>query len=152
MGCHTWFSRPITEEEFKLIKEYAPIEIYNLVGNPKGYYDRNLYSLLMKSYNENIPCVYGKYWWQLGWGSSNPDLLNGEHNYVHEIRKHNGLFVDVKEYHDIFRVKNYPSKAIHNRKELRRWMRKKYFELEDWQLEKVSEFFRKHPDGVITFG
>ena len=35
MGCHTWFSRPVTEEEFKLIKEYAPIEIYNLTGDSK---------------------------------------------------------------------------------------------------------------------
>ena len=61
MGCHTWFSRPVTEEEFKLIKEYAPIEIYNLTGDSKenienGLYDESLYNLLMKSYNENVPC------------------------------------------------------------------------------------------------
>lgn len=157
MGCHTWFSRPITKEEFQLIKEYAPTEIYNLCGDYKeniddGFYDKHLYDLLMKSYNEDIPCVYGKYWWQLGYGSSNPDLLNGEHNYVHEIRGHKELFIDVAEYGDVFRVKNYPSKVIHNRRELRKWMRKRYFDLEDWQLERISEFFRKYPDGVITFG
>lgn len=157
MGCHTWFSRPVTEEEFQLIKEYAPIEIYNLVGDSKenvenGLYDESLYNLLMKSYNENVPCVYGKYWWQLGYGSSNPQLLDGEHNYIHEIRGYKGLFVDVDKYHDTFRVKNYPSKVIHSKRELRRWMRKRYFELEDLQLEKVSEFFRENPDGVITFG
>ena len=33
MGCHTWFSRPITAEEFELIKEYAPTEIYDLIGD-----------------------------------------------------------------------------------------------------------------------
>ena len=147
MGCHTWFSRPITEAEFKLIQEYAPIEIYNLT-----LYDDSLYRLLMKSYNENTPCVYGKYWWQLGYGSSNPKLLNGGHNSIHEIRRHKGLFIDLDEYHDIFRVKHYPSKVIHNRRELREWMKKKYFELEDWQLEKISEFFRENPNGVITFG
>lgn len=157
MGCHTWFSRPITEEEFRLMKEYAPVEIYKLTGNSKenvetGLFDGNLYNLLMKSYNEDIPCVYGKYWWQFGYGSSNPNLLNGEHNCVHEIRGHRELFIDVKEYGDIFRVRNYPSKVIHSRRELRRWMRKRYFELEDWQLEKISEFFRKYPEGVITFG
>ena len=157
MGCHTWFSRPITEEEFKLIKEYAPIEIYNLTGDSKenienGSYDEPLYNLLMKSYNENVPCVYGKYWWQLGYGSSNPQLLNGEYNYIHEVRGYKGLFVDVDKYYDTFRVKNYPSKVIRNRKELRRWMKKRYFELEDWQLENVSEFFRENPNGVITFG
>lgn len=64
MGCHTWFSRPITDEEFRKMKEYAPREIYQLTGNSKenvesGLYDKNLYDLLMKSYIENIPCVYG---------------------------------------------------------------------------------------------
>ena len=33
MGCHTWFSRPITAEEFELMKQYAPTEIYNLTYN-----------------------------------------------------------------------------------------------------------------------
>lgn len=139
------------------MKEYAPTEIYKLTGDSKeniecGMYDKCLYDLLIKSYKENIPCVYGKFWWQLGYGSSNPDLLNGENNYVHEIKGDTRLFIDVKEFRDTFRVKNYPSKVISNRRELRRWMRKKYFELKDWQLEKISEFFIKYPDGVITFG
>lgn len=129
MGCHTWFSRPVTKEEFKFIKEYAPTEIYNLCGNSKenieyGFYDKHLYDLLMKSYNEDVPCVYGKYWWQLGYGSNSPNLSNGEYNYAHEIKGHNGLFIDVSECIDIFRVENYPSKVIHSRRELRRWMRK----------------------------
>ena len=157
MGCHTWFCRPVTEKEFNLIKEFAPIEIYNLVGNSKenidnGLFDESLFNLLMKSYNKNIPCVYGKYWWQFGYGSGNPNLLNGEHNCVHEIKGYKELFIDVAEYGDLFRVKNYPSKVIHNRRELRRWMRKKYFELEEWQLEKISEFFKENPNGVIIFG
>lgn len=157
MGCHTWFSRPITQEEFQLIKEYAPTEIYNMCGDSKenigtGLYDKYLYDSLMLSYNENIPCVYGRFWWELGYGASNPELLDGEDNYVHTIRGTNTLYIDVKEYHDTFRVKNYPRKIIHNRRELRRWMRKRYFELEDWQLEKVSDFFKKYPKGIIRFG
>ena len=81
MGCHTWFSRPITAEEFELIKEYAPTEMYDLIGDSNenikmGTYDKTLYESLMKSYDENIPCVHGKYWWQLGWGSSNPKLMS----------------------------------------------------------------------------
>ena len=157
MGCHTWFSRPITEKEFEKMKEYAPTEIYNLSGDSEknienGMYDPGLYNSLMKSYSENIPCVYGKYWWQLGYGSSNPKLINGENNYFHEVRGESGLYIDIKEYYDLFRVKNYPTKVIHSRRELRKWMRKKYFELEDWQLEKISEFFKKYPGGVIRFG
>lgn len=157
MGCHTWFSRPITKDEFNLMKEYAPIDIYNFTGDSKenkesGVYDENLYKQLMKSLEKNIPCVHGKYWWQLGYGSYNPKLLNGENNYIHEIRGDNRLFVDVKEFHDVFRVKKYPRKVIHSRRELRKWMKRKYFDLEDWQLEKISDFFSKYPDGVITFG
>lgn len=152
MGCHTWFSRPITEEEFKLIKEYAPTEIYNLTGDSqKGVYDAALFEMLMRSYNEEIPCVYGKYWWQLGYGSSNPKWMNGK-AYVREIRGKNGLYIDVREYCDIFRVHNYPQKVITSRRDLRRWMRKRYFDLEEWQLEKISKFFRENPGGVITFG
>lgn len=150
MGCHTWFSRPITDEEFKKMKEYAPREIYNLTGNiENGLYDKNLYNLLMKSYNEDIPCVYGKYWWQLGYGEGNPDL---EIPFTCEIRGYNKLFVNVPEYNDLFRIKNYPKKIITSRKNLRRWMGIRYFKLTEDQLKKCSEFFRKYPYGVITFG
>lgn len=31
-------------------------------------------------------------------------------------------------------------------------MRSKYFELSDEQIERISEFFRKYKDGIITFG
>lgn len=103
----------------------------------------------MKSYNEDIPCVYGKYWWQLGYGEGNPDL---EIPFTCEIRGYDKLFVNVPEYNDLFRVKNYPKKIITNRKNLRRWMGKRYFKLTEDQLKKCSEFFRKYPCGVITFG
>ena len=160
MGCHTWFSRPITEKEFQLMKEYAPIEMLNLIGKTKenietGIYDEVMYDLLMKSYQRNIPCVYGKYWWQYGWGGGNPELVDEKCNdyfRVRQIRGEKGLFVDVMKYHDIFRTGNYPSRVIHNRRELRRWMRKIYFELEEWQLEKIGYFFKENPGGVITFG
>lgn len=155
MGCHTWFSRPITEKEFNLMKEYAPIQIYELTGDSKenienGMYDKHLYNLLMKSLKENIPCVDGKFWWQLGWGEGNPEL--GTDSFTHEIEGYKNLFVDVPEYHDLFRVRNYPHKVITSRRNLRRFMRKKYFKLTSEQLEKCTEFFQRYPGGVITFG
>lgn len=157
MGCHTWFYRPIKEEEFQLMKEYAPTEIFNLVGKTDenietGFYDEVLYRMLMKSYNENLPCVYNRYWWQLGYGCGNPELNKDGDFYASEIRKHKGLYVEVGKYHDTFRVYNYPTKTIHSRRELRRWMRKKYFELSNEQLENISKFFRENPGGVIRFG
>lgn len=77
--------------------------------------------------------------------------MNGK-AYVHEVRKKNGLYVDLGEYTDTFKVNNYSKKVITNRKNLRKWMRKRYFDLEEWQLEKISKFFKENPDGVITFG
>lgn len=157
MGCHTWFSRPITCEEFQLMKDYAETEIYELIGGTEkniqeGFYDEALYNILMKSLKENIPCVYGKYyWWQFGWGQGNPLLLNGT-AFIHGIKGYNNLFVDVDKYHDIFRVKNYPSKVITNRRGLKKWMKKRYFELTEEQLEKISKFFEEYHGGVITFG
>ena len=141
MGCHTWFSRPITDKEFEKMKENAPKEIYYLTGDS----DKNLYDLLMKSYNENIPCVYGFYWWQLGYGS-------GIDKTYKEIGKCSKLYTDVLEYHDTFRISNYPRRIIRSRRDLRRFLRKRYFKLTDKQLERVSQFFREYPGGVITFG
>lgn len=149
MGCHTYFSRPITEEEFRKMKEYAPTEIYELTGNPNlNYmYDRELYNRLMKSYMLNEPCVYSYYWWQLGYGCGNPELGN-----INIIKVNGKLFVEVDEYYDLFRIGHYPRKIIRNRKELRKYLRKRYFQLTDGQLEKISEFFKRYPGGVITFG
>lgn len=113
-------------------------------------YDKHLYNLLMKSLKENIPCVDGKFWWQLGWGEGNPELETD--SFTHEIKGYKNLFVDVPEYHDLFRVRNYPHKVITSRRNLRRWMRKKYFKLTSEQLEKCTEFFKRYPGGVITFG
>lgn len=140
MGCHTWFYRPIKEEEFVKMKEYAPIEIYNLC-----YEDKSLYDSLMKSYNNNIPCVYGHYWWELGYGSGFKNDFNVT------IIKGN-IFVEVKEFHDVFRVKNYPRKVVKSRHELRKFMGKNYFKLTDNQLKLISNFFKKYKNGVITFG
>ena len=160
MGCHTWFYRPITDEEFQLMKEYAPTEAYNLCGKTEsnikiGLYDKFLYERILKSINENIPCVYGQYWWSLGWGAGNPKLSKFSSDgdfFVNRIRGKENLFVCIPEYGDTFRVYGYPRCVIHNRRELRRFMRKRYFELSEQQLQRISEFFREYSGGVITFG
>ena len=182
MGCHTWFKRPLTEDEFRLMKEYAPTEIYELVGKGNTYlYDKSLYEMLMKSYNEDINCVYGKKWCQLGYGSGNPEFIetHGSSLSVSEIdgrlyvdmsfssdicqnkygvsiwkfyETHEKLGVDFPYFHDVFRIRNYPRKVIHNRRELRKYLRKRYFELSEYQLDRISKFFELYPGGVITFG
>ena len=161
MGCHTWFKRPVTEEELVVFKSYAIEDAYNLWGDTeenKEYnsVDMDRYLKVKESVENNTD-----YWWKEGYGTR---IIEGEiekNEYVHLIngvlyldlaRPAYPIFENLKRYHDVFRVSNYPSKVIHSRRELRRWMRKRYFELEDWQLEMISEFFRENPGGIITFG
>lgn len=161
MGCHTWFKRPVTEEELAVFKSYAIEDAYNLWGDTEenkefNSVDMDRYLKAKESVEDNTD-----YWWKEGYGARITEdnkekseyvcLINGV-LYLDLARPVYPIFEHLKRYHDVFRVSNYPSKVIHSRRELRRWMKKKYFELEDWQLEKISEFFRENPGGIITFG
>ena len=148
MECHTWFYRPVTDEEFEKAKAYAPIQIEELCGKESGMYDKVLYDTLMKSYNENIPCVYGKYWYELGYGFDKRAGI--PYDSIRIIR--GKLYGEAERYHDVFRVYHYPRKIIHSRHELRKFMKKKYFELEQWQLDMISKFFKENKGGIIEFG
>ena len=57
-----------SNEEFEKAKAYAPTQIEDLCGKESGMYDKVLYDALMKSWKENIPCVYKKYWYEWGYG------------------------------------------------------------------------------------
>lgn len=160
MGCHTWFSRPVTKEELEVFKSHALEDAWSLWGetdfNVKyNCVDMKEYLRVKESVKNNTD-----YWWRHGYGTvieengkikrENTDVING---ILHiDLSDHRDNIFDLKRYHDVFRVKNYPRTIIHSRLELRRWMKKRYFELEEWQLEKISEFFRENPGGIITFG
>lgn len=153
MGCHTYFFRPLTEIEFSSMKDHALEDIENLCGptefNVKtGIYDKELYNALRKSYYDDLPCVCDKFWWQWVYGES----AFGDRAWITELCGLNGLYICERGYDDLFRVPSYPKRTIKNRRELRKVLRKKYFNLSDEQLQKVSEFFRKNPGGVIVFG
>lgn len=64
----------------------------------------------------------------------------------------NDLFKALCRFHDVFRVKNYSRREIHSMRELRRFLRKRYFELTEDQHRKCVEFFRLYPGGFICFG
>lgn len=161
MGCHTWFARPVTRTEFELFKNNAIVDAWFLFGNTEdnrkyNYVETEEYYRVKNSVEHNT-----EYWWQHGFGTT---IRNGleekaEHTYVIDgimyldlSKPVNPIFPELKRYHDVFRIKNYPLKKIHSRYELRKWMGKKYFDLNKQQLNKISEFFRENPNGIITFG
>lgn len=155
MGCHTWFSRPVTKEELEIFRNHAIEEAWNLLGNTEE--NQKIDSVNMYEFNRIKKSVEENTTYWHGWGTNFDD--KHEFVYMLEGKLHldlsqsvNPIFPNIERFHDVFRVKNYPSKKIHSRKELRKWMGKRYFELENRQLEKISEFFRLYPDGVIHFG
>lgn len=161
MGCHTWFARPVTKRELEVFKNNAIADAWNLFGDTEDNRKYNCVEI------EEYYCVKDsvenntEYWWIHGFGTRIIDgsIEKSEYTYVRNgilyldlSRPCYPIFENLKRYHDVFRVNDYPLKTIHSRKELRRWMGKRYFDLEEWQLNKISEFFRENPCGIITFG
>lgn len=158
MGCHTWYYRPLTEKEFNILKENALEDIEYCFGPSDDPYDIIHYKLALNSFINNVPYIDDYYWYDFGFGSKglNKGLVTDVTGF---IRGHKGqLFISVnnpvkdRPYYEIFRVRNYPLKVIHNRRELRRFLRKKYFDLTVDQLDDISNFFKNNPGGIIEFG
>lgn len=161
MGCHTWFARPVTKRELEVFKNNAIADAWNLFGDTED--NRKYNSVEIEEYYCVKDSVENntEYWWIHGFGTRIIDgsIEKSEYTYVRNgilyldlSRPCYPIFENLKRYHDVFRVNDYPLKTIHSRKELRRWMGKRYFDLEEWQLNKISEFFRENPGGIITFG
>lgn len=148
MGCHTWFGKPLTREEREKLRLSAKSTI-------QWYFERNgipkyLYDALMESIDNDTDL-----WLKCGWIGYDDYVYAREGKFYIDLAYRSGencLFKPKKYFHDNFRVKNYPNWVIHNKRELRKKMRKKYFELTESQLEDISRFFKEYPNGIISFG
>jgi hypothetical protein len=173
MGCHTWFLKPVTESEFNIFRENAFADAKDLYidTDEEDEYTIRLYKL---EYNKIIYSLENNtdYWWKRGLGNRVVNDNNGKHVDIYEQKQEyttvingklyidlvyqcNPMFPDLERFHDIFRVGNnlnYPRWIIHNRRELRKRMKKKYFDLTPDQLCEIDRFFEIYPDGIITFG
>lgn len=172
MGCHTWFYRPITEEEYNMFKDNIQNDISCILE------DNELYSLMKKEQvdsfkeecEETKKIIYDSLekgndlWLELGWGTGENRVVKIKGKFYLQLNSteiddsdsyRRKILIPIpreKAFHDVFRVKNYPSWVIHNKRELRRKMRKKYFDLTQEQLDRLHEFWQMYPDGIITFG
>ena len=55
MGCHTWFSRPVTEEELSVFKSHAIEDAYNTGSKGGGAAHNNLQPYAVVKY---IICAF----------------------------------------------------------------------------------------------
>lgn len=156
MGCHIWFERPITDKELALMRDYAIKEAEGYLPEVFDFgcaVDQTYVDAIRRSVETGEPQVelYNCTWWQLGYGTSNPAL--GEDFTV--FNRNGTLYVEA-EYHDIAResigIYTYPRKIIHNKRELRKYIGKRYFNITQEEHEKLDEFWKKYPDGIMAWG
>lgn len=157
MGCHIWFERPITDEEFDLMKAYAVKNAEEYLPKEDEDFECDFNESHVDAIRRSVetgepqPELYNCTWWQLGYGASNPAL--GEDFTV--FNRNGTLYVEA-EYHDIARdsigIYTYPRKIIHNKRELRKYIGKRYFNITQEEHEKLDEFWKKYPNGIMAWG
>jgi len=155
MGCYTWFARPVTDREFQLMRDYAIIQAEELLGNSEfnrkhGFYNPSMLDEIRRSVRTDLPCIGGRYhWYELGWGNGNPEL---DADFI-PIYRQGELYADCAEFngtcYSSLRVYRYPNKIIHNKRELRRYVRKQYFNITEEDHEKLSRFWKTYPGGIM---
>ena len=139
MGCHTWFYRLIPSQEIKTrrIKALQHVNEY--------YYDEDISDLLTEYEYDTIKASINNplcfKWIKLGYGF---DGLTMKFN--------NNYYEVTYDYHDVFRIKNYPTKVLVNFRQLRRWLRRRYYKLTQEQIASIKQFWIDYPDGIIDFG
>lgn len=155
MGCYTWFGRPITNEEFSLMRDYAVKSAEEILSWGEDYgMDKSLVNAVRRSVETGEPQtrLYNRTWWQLGYGATNPAL--GKDFSV--FNKEGKLFVRCDEFDMTARasigIYTYPHKVIHNKRELRRYIGKRYFNITPSEHLKLSEFWKKYPSGIMYWG
>lgn len=135
MGCHTWFYRPLPADEILKHREFVRKELEEMKIEEEWDLSYRNYH-----YNRINTMVYD---WIL------------EYDYYGEgviYYKHNGYYVDVDDFHDEFRIKNYPKKILHNYRQTKRWLLKKGKALTEEESNRLKEFWGKYKGGIIRFG
>lgn len=159
MGCHTWFYRTLSKDEIENTKQKA-IEMANdLCGDTEenreyGFVNINLLNDVLYSIKNNT-----SYWVDNGWGFKES-----------VIKYKNKYYISVDDFHDIFRIINYPEKVtlkgfkntLKFLKKKNKQYNKKYgtsiskhkidVEITDEKIRLLKEFFKKYPSGIIKFG
>ena len=167
MGCHTWFYRKVEIDyetaKSSLIKRYS--EEINLcqkwIDNPtdpeylemvKVYTDWTIDNLMydVEVTKRRLRLVEGGYC-KLAVMHKYQTGLTAVYRYVNNI----GMFKSLNEFHDIFRIHNYPEDQLFSLIDTLQFIEDHKAEItyhcQNWESELLI-FWNKYPDGMITFG
>lgn len=156
MGCHVWFSRPITDHEFNLMKEYALTEVREYMNEGILVASEAYFNSVKRSIETGEKCIDGCYWYDYHYGITNPELPEKFRTNIVDVTNDEKLYIEVDEFHDIAResmgIYTYPGKVIHNKKELRMYLGKRYFNITDEEHQQLNQFWKKYPGGILHWG
>ena len=181
MGCHSWFARPLTDDEVEKLREYCQIDIED--KRSKEGYDEQFLNLISESAKMDKPfrdptsTSKRLFWWfQFGYGEDymkavkrEPYLLSDdafrsneegitvigvlEKDLKRRKPTHGYKLYTLIKLHNIARIRfTYPKKVIHNKRELRKFLGKDYFKISDRDHQLLSEFWKTFPGGFMYFG
>ena len=166
MGCHTWFYKKLDNQpDYEDIR----LEMLEFYKTEIGYYERHISNTLSddekwlfedKSIEDSIHAlnvlkrhyrlIEGRYC-KVATLSKYPGFTNRGLDFS---RVNGQFYVGIDNYHDAFRIGNYPEDELFSLQETLDFIEKHKDEIrynDDWKKE-IEEFWTKYPNGRITFG
>lgn len=145
MGCHTWCYKraSISDEEIiaiarKKVDEQLSKTEEEIKADNEKYSAKCSYDEWQQMAREHEKLIIEKDW------EAVMDNLLIDYEY------RNGVFYEDAEFHDIFRVGNYPDDELFSLEQTTDYLAKtQHYDLDKPYLE---EFWNKYPDGMIRFG
>lgn len=158
MGCHTWFYKksdlPLDECIKKVKKQirdglnWSNIYLLDISGHVELDGGGN------QPFKENELNDWIRYntrilsWLEKGWiRESAYNLLTDAGMYFR-----GNYYVDTNEFHDVFRIHNYPDDVLLSMDETVEFLQKNNIVMDEYISERLKLFWNKYPDGQIHFG
>lgn len=166
MGCHTWFYKKVETPPYEEMKEVI-IQIYKRsisemtgwIDNPQG--DKYLeilsaYPNWTIEYITNFRNADIRRLQMIEKDLCKVAVINKYCTCNSEIMEYiNGsLYVDLDDYHDVFRKYGYPKDRLFSLDETLAYIENPVNECVTFYntIEILTDFWTKHPNGMITFG
>lgn len=166
MGCHTWFYKRIDSPSFEEMKEAVLKKYKESIENCEKWLsnpDSDDYKSILEAYPEwnsnelrkwmsvdlrKIKMIEGGYCRQAvvnKYCMFNPDIM---------IEHEGNFYVDVDDFHDVFRKYGYPDDRLFSLQETISYINNPDNEctIYDFTREKLVDFWSLYPDGMIDFG
>ena len=160
MGCHTWFYRPLTQEEIERIRPYAKKDLQDYISKIESHeyelYEDEDKSMTYEKWASDIKEVLDTAnskndftWLRLGYGCEGFLINEIEGKFYLDLSRPymetNIKFQNPLYLHDVFRTNGYyPKRVIHNSKELKRTLKRWHINLSKNQKKLLDNFWKMY--------